>query len=68
MEGIDYHETFSLVVKIATVRSIVSIVASKGWHIYHMDVYNAFLRGDLHDKVYMLLPEGFASQGDHGIV
>jgi hypothetical protein len=29
--GIDYEDTFSLVVKIATIRIVLSIAASRGW-------------------------------------
>lgn len=58
-EDIDYQDTFSPVVKITTVRSIISLAAAQKWNLYQMDVYNAFLQGDLLEEVYMELPKGF---------
>ncbi|XP_075101910.1 uncharacterized protein LOC142177334 [Nicotiana tabacum] len=62
-EGLDYHSTFSPVVKIVTVRCVVSLAAQHNWPLYQMDVYNAFLQGYLFEEVYMSLPQGFGSQG-----
>ncbi|GKD01598.1 ribonuclease H-like domain-containing protein [Tanacetum coccineum] len=59
LEGVDVDETFSLVIKAGTIRTILSLSASRHWPIYQLDVKNAFLHGDLSetgmDTAYLLL-------------
>ena len=57
--GIDYDETFSLVVKPATIRTVLSIAASRARPIHQLDVKNAFLHGHLAETVYCQQPPGF---------
>ncbi|XP_019240161.1 PREDICTED: uncharacterized protein LOC109220153 [Nicotiana attenuata] len=55
-EGIDYQGIFLPVVKVKTIGIVLALAATKNWHIHQMDVYNAFLQGDLFDEIYMKLP------------
>jgi len=54
--GLDYDETFSPVVKPATVRVILSLALSQNWPIHQLDVKNAFLHGTLTETVYCVSP------------
>jgi hypothetical protein len=50
--GVDYDETFSSVVKPATVRTVLSLAISRSWPVHQLDVKNAFLHGTLSETVY----------------
>ncbi|XP_062103836.1 uncharacterized mitochondrial protein AtMg00820-like [Humulus lupulus] len=49
--GLDFHETFSPVIKPTTIRLVLSLVVSSHWPIHQIDIQNAFLHGDLTETV-----------------
>ncbi|KAJ9557882.1 hypothetical protein OSB04_012496 [Centaurea solstitialis] len=53
------HETFSLVVKPATIQTVLSLAISQAWPIHQLDVKNAFLHRNLHEIVFMHHRPGF---------
>lgn len=58
----DYQDTFYSISKMITVRIVVTLVISKGWFFYQINVYNAFLQSGLDEEVYMEMPEVFINQ------
>jgi hypothetical protein len=57
--GIDYDDTFSPVVKPATIQLVLSLIVSQGWTLHQLHVQNTFLHGVLEEEVYMKQPPGF---------
>ena len=62
-EGVDYEETFSPVVRFASIRILLAIVAHMDLELHQMDVKTAFLNGELDEEIYMDQPKGFQVVG-----
>ena len=56
---IDYEETFAPIACLTSVRCLIAVAAVRRWLLYQMDVKNAFLNGELHEKVYMQRPPSY---------
>ncbi|GJZ98919.1 ribonuclease H-like domain-containing protein [Tanacetum coccineum] len=56
---VNYDDTFSPIVKPATIRIVLSLAASRNSLVHQLDVKNAFLHGTLSETVYMHQPLGF---------
>jgi hypothetical protein len=66
--GIDFTETFSPVVKPATIRTMLALIASQTWPAHQLDVSNAFLHGNIDEEVYCQQPTGFADPTQPDVV
>jgi len=63
VEGVDFNEVFSPVVKHTSIRVLLSLVAMKNYELEQLDVKTAFLHGDLEEQIYMQQPEGYRIVG-----
>ena len=66
--GFDYEETFSLVAMIKSIIILLSIAAYYDYEIWKLDVKTVFLNGCLEEKIYMMQPDGFITEGQEHMV
>jgi len=59
VQGFDFTETFSPVIKPITIKLILTLALSYKWPIRQLDVNDAFLNDILEEEVYMQQPQGF---------
>ena len=59
VEGEDFNETFALVAKMVTIRTLLTVTTAKGWSLHQMHVNYTFLHSDLQEDIYMKLPPRF---------
>ena len=67
-KGADYDETFSPVVRMESVRTVVGLAVRHGLKLHQLDITTAFLNGELEEEVYMHQPEGFVADGQEDLV
>eukprot|EP00253_Pinus_taeda_P033695 PITA_33695 len=63
VSGIDFGDIFSPVAKVASIRLILSVVATFDFQVEQMDVKTKFLHRDLEEEIYMKKTKGFAVKG-----
>ena len=59
MEGIDFEETYSLVVILEAIKMFLALPCYNKFKLYLMDVKSAFFNGKIEEEVYIEQPEGF---------
>ena len=67
-KGVNFDEIFALVVKMTSIRTVLSIIASMDLEIEQLDVKTTFLHGELDEEIYMQQPEGFVEKGKENLV
>lgn len=60
--GVDFDQMFSPIVKPATIRTVLHLAASRARPVHQLDVKNAFLHGELAERVYCQQPTGFVDK------
>ncbi|KAK3037913.1 hypothetical protein RJ639_031804 [Escallonia herrerae] len=61
IESIMQNHMWELVIRITSIRILMTITTINNLDIHQMDVKTAFLNGDLNEEIYMEQPEGICS-------
>jgi len=65
---INYQEIFAQVAKLNIIRALLSMTANQDCPLHQLDIKNAFLNGDLEEKVYIEIPLGLETSSNYNKV
>ena len=65
---IDFDEIFSPIVKMTSIRTILSLVVVEYLHLKQLDVKTTFLHGDMDKEIYIQQPQGYEVKGKENLV
>lgn len=68
IKGVDYQETYSPVVRYASIRFLCALAAKYDLHMSQMDVTAAYLHGYIKEDIYIQPPEELIKSSDKGRV
>lgn len=57
-------QTYAPVIKLNTLRAVLSLACSNEWEARHVDISNAYLYADLEAEIFSLPPKGSEDYGD----
>ncbi|CAI7807853.1 unnamed protein product, partial [Closterium sp. NIES-53] len=58
-QGVDYIQTFSPTPKMTTLRVLLHVAAQRDYELHSLDFSTAFLKGSLHEEIWLRRPPGF---------
>ncbi|CAI7734430.1 unnamed protein product [Closterium sp. NIES-54] len=58
-QGVDFFHTFSPTPKMTTLRVLLHVAAQRDYKLHSLDFSTAFLRGSLHEEIWLRRPSGF---------
>ena len=67
-KGIHFDDIFSPVVKMTSIRTILSLVIAEDLHLEKLYVKSTLLLGDLEEEIYMQQPQGYEVKGKEKLV
>ncbi|GAW08486.1 retrovirus-related pol polyprotein from transposon tnt 1-94 [Lentinula edodes] len=62
-EGRDYYQTFAAVLRFESLRILIALWVTLGYHIWQIDFASAYLNAELDKEIYAWPPEGFPGKG-----
>jgi hypothetical protein len=58
LQSLDFGKTFSLIVKINSIKILLALDAHFDFEVHQFDIKTTFLHGIVHEDIYMKLPKG----------
>ncbi|CAI7908191.1 unnamed protein product [Closterium sp. NIES-53] len=58
-QGVDIFQTFSPTPKMTTLRLLLHVAAQRDYELHSLDFSTAFLKGSLHEEIWLRRPPGF---------